>query len=732
MYIIDLSCGWEFVRSRASRRWLAGSSDLNGLVVDLPHSWNETDVFQAGVEYYRGEGSYRKNFVIRHSAEDKNRWAWYLEADGFYGTGTLWINGRRVSRVDGQYLGFRLNVGDALNFDCENVIGIALDNRPHRYVLPGINMPDFLLYGGLSGRMRLVCLPALHIRRDSVRVICEDVLSAKPSVRTNFTISNTSLKVRRGKFVVELCDMSGDVLVQSDPISLDIPSQSSVDAPEVMIEASAVRLWSPKSPNLYKVICRVLGDDNSDQAEDCVALTIGFREAVFEPKQGFFLNGERLTLVGCNRHESMPGFGNALLDGMHRRDAEILKDMGCNFVRLSHYPEHPCFLNACDELGILVYAEIATWKSVRSGRWLKAACRQMRDMVLRDRNHPSIIVWGMGNESRSRDAYLALRDVVRKLDPGRPVTYAENHFYRAVRERTLLIPDIWSTNYEFEAIEEGCESSGLKNVVVSECSNYPLALRGSFNDELAQVALIEKDLKTIGNSPHVAGFLLWCLTDYSTLRKNRYKRYSGILDAWRLPKMSSSLLTALYCNKPYIKGFCDWMAAQKGNQADVHVFTNCENVVLKTASGKRIEMGSGSHLVAQIDAHAGALVISGFFKGETVENKINLFGPPDHIAIAPVLISAETDLRTVVELELSVVDSDRRIVRTWDAPLVLTVKGNACIRSFTPTGAVMMGNGIGRGFVEVKRRDEFIKVNAVSNAGIAGMAEFKAENSGRR
>ena len=108
------------------------------------------------------------------------------------------------------------------------------------------------------------------------------------------------------------------------------------------------------------------------------------------------------SFAGCNRHECLPGFGNALPVNLHRQDAESIKAAGPNFVRLSHYPQHPEFLNACDQLGVLVYAELASWKSVRGGRWLKAAVRQFGDMIRRDRNHPSVIMWGLGNEGPCR------------------------------------------------------------------------------------------------------------------------------------------------------------------------------------------------------------------------------------------------------------------------------------------------------------------------------------------
>jgi len=240
----------------------------------------------------------------------------------------------------------------------------------------------------------------------------------------------------------------------------------------------------------------------------------------------------------------MPGFGRALPLPQHRRDAELIKAMGLNFVRLSHYPQHPEFLDACDELGILVYAEVASWKSVRGGRWLSRACRQMRDMVVRDRNHPSVILWGMGNEGRHRKAFQELYAICKELDPERAVTYAENHLYRARRKGAIGLPDVWGLNYEFDALEEGRDASRLRCVVVSECSNYPHTERGNAEAEETQLETIKADLARIQDLQYVAGFALWCFNDYATLRKQRYKRYSGLVDAQRVPKASARWLAS--------------------------------------------------------------------------------------------------------------------------------------------------------------------------------------------
>jgi hypothetical protein len=524
---LSLDHDWEFVRRRASRSWLRTAGDGG---VNLPHCWNERDAFQPGLAYYRGWGSYRRTFSLdANPVECADSYQWFLVSEGFYGTGDVWLNGRKLGAVDGQYLGFRFDVTNALVRDGLNRLGIRLTNRCRSDVLPGIRMPDFLLYGGLSGRIWLERIPMTHIEDVCVRtqvgtdgqtvatidhaVVGADVVGCRLAWRildaSGVEVAGVSVPLKRGR--VDLC------LVVPDP-----------------------QVWDVDAPCLYQAEGAIW---SGETIVDRVTLRFGVRSAEFRYGAGFFLNGRRVWLRGCNRHESMPGFGRALPLWMHREDAELIKAMGLNFVRLSHYPQHPSFLDACDELGILVYAEIASWKSVRGGRWLTKACRQMEDMVRRDRHHPSVILWGMGNEGRHRRAYRRLHSLCKQLDPDRAVTYAENHLYRARRKGTLGIPDVWGVNYELESIDEAARAARLNSVVISECSNYPHTERGNRDAEQQQIAIMRRDLSEIESKPSVAGFALWCFNDYATLRKERFRRYSGVVDAWRLPKASAYWLS---------------------------------------------------------------------------------------------------------------------------------------------------------------------------------------------
>jgi tRNA A-37 threonylcarbamoyl transferase component Bud32 len=227
----------------------------------------------------------------------------------------------------------------------------------------------------------------------------------------------------------------------------------------------------------------------------------------------------------------------------------LMKRIGLNLVRLAHYPQHPEFLNACDELGILVYAEIASWKSVKQGAWLAAACRQWRAMILRDRHHPSIILWGMGNESRSGPGYRRMHTVAHELDGSRETVYAENHLHRGIRWRTLKLPDVLGVNYEIDRLEDA-RRLGRGPVLMSECSNCPRTYRGDPESETQQVETYQRDLDGIEAHDFAAGYCLWSFNDYATQRKERYIRCSGLVDAWRLPKPSAAYLSSRIKGSP--------------------------------------------------------------------------------------------------------------------------------------------------------------------------------------
>jgi len=707
---LDLNEGWSFVKRRASRRWLAGAGADAPEPIALPHCWNEQDTFQPGVRYYRGWGSYRLRFR-GPSPEHRKDLIWRLESGGFYGTGDVWLNGTRLARVDGQYLGFCLDPGPCLHAGAENVAAVRLTNRCAKHVLPGHSMPDFLLYGGLAGRLRLAGVPDLHFSRNALRVVCNRIASDEAAGTLRFRLTNASSRDRACRVRWKISGPDGVAAASGENDAGVVRGQSDSAELAVHFRVAAPELWSCRTPALYRAVCRIV---EAGVPGDRVTQRFGMRAAEFRGAEGFFLNGQHVPLRGCNRHECMPGFGNALPERMHRADAERIKSMGLNFVRLSHYPQHPAFLNACDELGIAVLAEIATWKSVRTGRWLKAACRQMEALILRDRHHPCVILWGMGNESRSRTAYQTLRRVVRRLDPGRPVLYAENHLHRAARRRTLGIPDVWGCNYEIEALEQGAAASRTGSVVVTECANYPRARRGRLAEELKQTALLQRELGALANRG-AAGFAVWSLNDYATLRKKRFLRYSGLVDAWRIPKISSAWLRALYLAEPFVKMYADWHAAGDAPVREVHIFTNCEKVSILRNGVKLLSLPGTPHAVCTVPFEPGELRAEGTGPRGAVCDRLLSYGPGKRLALEPA--RGEACSGDTVAFTVRVLDGEGRDVLSWEGDVRAEAHGPGRIRAYAPGGVIRVANGVGMGFVTGRGGSGVVRVR-VAGAGL--------------
>lgn len=720
---IDLNRNWQFVRRRVGRTWIvAGSEDAES--VNLPHSWNMHDTFQHGRTSYAGWGAYRRR-IMPVDRSSVGQVQWRLRTGGFYGSGDLWIDGRRHTSVDGQFLGISVDLPRTC---AENgcTIGARLDNRRRRNVLPGRRIPDFILHGGLAGSAWLEGVPPVHFDLDATQIVCEGSEGRDERIGVRWRLGNSDSAAGTGRVTWRIEDSDGEVLDTSDPEILDLSRVAGKNGESAGLLLRHARCWSPDEPNLYWAVGEL---EMGGVVTDVVRIRFGVTRAEFRPRRGLHLDGKRTDLHGCNRHEAIPGIGSALPDELQRRDAQVLKELGCNFVRLSHYPQSPTFLDACDELGMMVYAEIATWKSVSSAAgWRRSARRQMHDLIVRDRHHPSLLLWGMGNESRSRKAYLELRTIAHDLDPSRPVTYAENHLYRARRQRTIGIPDVWGTNYELDALEEARDASRLENVILAECCNHPTTPRGDVHEELAQVFTIEREWEAMADRPYLAGYAVWSMTDYATEYRDRYRRLTGIIDAWRSPKMAAELFRARHADRPFVSLFItpagleappsryrrEVRDAEQGvAQAELHVFTNCETVRL-VRDGRALGVLEGAlHYVVPLHGSVKQILATGSRDGMVVERCMKRHGDAADIDIAP----AEAVRDNTIEVDLTIRDDAGTPVVGWMGTVDMTVTGAARLLTVGGEGSVEIARGTGRTYLRIEPEADEIALTA-SCAGL--------------
>jgi beta-galactosidase len=319
----------------------------------------------------------------------------------------------------------------------------------------------------------------------------------------------------------------------------------------------------------------------------------------------------------------------------------------------------------------------------------------MEAMIRRDRNHPSIILWGMGNESQHRRAYVALGKIIHELDPGRPSTYAENHIYRARRARTLGVPDVWGLNYEVEALDEVREHCRTGSVVVAEACNQQ-AERGDTAAERMQIEAIEEFWRAIDGKPYVAGYTLWAYNDYPTMFRERYTRYTGKFDAWRLPKLAAYLFEARYAKTPFIRLVGAWGGVPEGTAVELDVFTNCQRVEL-SRGGPTIELEPGEfHRTIEVPYSAHPISATVHHSGGASSSRLRPFG--NAAALTAYAIPVGVPEEGWFDLRLAVVDAGKEVVTGWRGEVRLGFSGPVRLVPLTAEGGVLVSRGRGRSF----------------------------------
>jgi beta-galactosidase len=337
-----------------------------------------------------------------------------------------------------------------------------------------------------------------------------------------------------------------------------------------------VERWSLNNPMLYNVEVKLL---DGERETDWKRKRIGFREAVFRP-DGFYLNGEHIKLIGLNRHQTYPYIGAAAPARLQRKDADIIKyELGCNIVRTSHYPQSPHFLNRCDEIGLLVFEEIPGWQHIGDQDWQGIALRDVEAMIVRDRNHPSIVLWGVRiNESQDNEAlYTATNELAHKLDPTRQtggVRYILN---------SQFLEDVFTFNDFSNSVRDPQHVPYL----ITEFNGHMFPTKSWDQEErLIEHALRHARIqdKQMGRSD-VTGAIGWCAFDYNTHREfgsGDRICYHGVMDIFRLPKYAAYFYESQIAPqvRPVLRAATVWsMGDRSGGGCDpLVIFSNCDEI----------------------------------------------------------------------------------------------------------------------------------------------------------
>ncbi len=428
-HIAELKDNWTFVKYAKDASEAAGA---DGTAVSLPHTWNAVDGQDGGNDYHRGTCWYCR---ILKNPELKDGEKAYLEFDGAAMTADVYLNGEKLAHHEGGYSRFRVDVTEKLA-KAENELAVSVDNSDNDHVYP--QKADFTFYGGLYRMVRLVTVPKIHFSMgyhggNGIKVTPEVTLSETPSA----------------KVTVEIwADGGADTVTVT--VADEIKQAEVADGyARVEFELAEVHLWDGvNDPYLYTAKAELPGGD-------VVETRFGCRSFHVDPQKGFFLNGHPYPLRGVSRHQDRSGAGNALTLQMHQEDMEFVKEIGANTLRLAHYQHAQEFYDICDEIGMVVWAEIP-YITLHMPGGRENTLSQMQELVIQNYNHPSIVCWGLSNEITASggvtddllENHRLLNDLCHKLDTTRFTTMADV-FMLEIDSPILEIPDVNSYNLYF-------------------------------------------------------------------------------------------------------------------------------------------------------------------------------------------------------------------------------------------------------------------------------------------
>ncbi len=634
---ILLNDGWKYLDVPTTEYLLLDEKMGTGVPVTLPHTWNAFDAVDMVPGYRRGIGMYTRKLFVPDSRSGMKV---ILTFEAVNMKADVHVNGKQAGGHVGGYVGFDVDITPFVVFGAENQIVVYADNVMDEDLLPS-QLSDFVLCGGITRDVWLKYRPKISV--ENVRIHTPRVDSVSADTRVDFQIANAtgrplSLDVRatiRG---------NGGHAVATLYRRVDVPAGQSHHALALPAVPSP-RLWSPDSPELYALEVSI-GD--GDKVMDVARETFGYRWFEFKEGGPFYLNGQRLLIRGTQRHEDHAGFGGAVPDSITRQDFRGIKEMGANFVRLGHYPQDPEVYRLCDQLGLLVWDELPWCRGgVGGAQWKENARGMLREMILQNFNHPSIILWSIGNEVESdaesptrgnvdsiRAFLRELNGIAHTLDPER-VT-AMRRFPEGASIPDVFSPSIWMgwyssvyANYE-SAIEEARKlyprllhmeyggdshvgrhvenpidgngyttTDGWDSTFVRK-REIKIANTGDWSESY-MVDLLDWHLCVSERLPWFAGNAQWLFKDFATpLRPENpipYVNQKGVMDRAGNPKDAFYVFKSRWTQSPR---FCyilshTWTerAGPGGVSRQVRVYSNCDTVLLTVngkSQGKRVRM----------------------------------------------------------------------------------------------------------------------------------------------
>jgi len=632
--VYTINDGWKFTKGSPFEAQLAGCDDSSWETVNIPHTWNNKDADDETPGFYRGPAWYRKQLFVDKSQEGRQAVIYF---EGANQEVRFYLNGQFVGEHKGGYTRFCFDITSHLRYGQENLFTIYVNNVYNPNIPP--LSADFTFFGGIYRDVYLQFMNPVHIATNDyassgVYIRTPEVNNSAASVEITTLLTNNTLQPAEIRVENVICDADGkevkkthaEIKLASGETKTDISKKIKIDSP---------RLWDIDDPYRYMVYTRIL-DKKKGTLLDEVVNPLGLRWFKFDSEKGFFLNGKGRKLIGTARHQDYFQKGNALRDELHVQDVLLLKEMGGNFLRVSHYPQDPVIMEMCDKLGIVTSVEIPVVNAVtETEEFLQNSVEMAKEMVRQDFNRPSVMIWGYMNEIFLRRPYTegkqledyyrftekvarALEATIREEDPSRYTMMAYHNMPQYYEDAHLTeIPMIQGWNLyepdinEFQRLLDRAHKvyKGKVLMVTEYGPGVDPGLhsyqpeRFDFSQEYGLV-YHKHYLREMMKRPFIAGSSLWNLNDfYSESRVDAVPHVNnkGVVGLNREKKdVYWFYKTALSRRPILVIGNREWKSrggvvntAQKECIQSVPVFSNAEEVELfvnnKSLGKKKVE-----------------------------------------------------------------------------------------------------------------------------------------------
>ncbi len=690
---IDIDSDWLFSRGDFPSGSMPAFNDSGWRKLNLPHDWSIEGPFEASLGSATGYAPggiawYRKHFKLNNSYKG---YAVSVEFDGIYNNSEVWINGQFVSRRPYGYSSFQLDLTPYLKFGKDdNILAVRVDHT---------RLPDSRWYAGsgIYRHVRLRINDKVHIGNWGVFVSTSQIKADLATVRIETTVENNSGDKKGFSLRSEIIGPDGRYLESRTSLGTVDNENTQTIVHQIPIDRS--KLWSLESPLLYALNTSL---NVGSKVIDDTSTTFGIRSIKFDPDKGFFLNGKPLKIKGVCIHHDAGCLGAAVPEKVLERRLRLLKDLGVNAIRTSHNPPAPELLNLCDRLGLLVKDEafdeftpgknkwVTGWNNGLPGRFGynevfdQWAVTDIQDMILRDRNHPSIIMWSIGNEiDYANDPFShpvlgkeyqpqnppaedmvkcarPLIDAVKKLDSSRPVTAALANVAMSDAVGLCELLDIVGYNYQEQRYAE-------------DHKKYPKrVIFGSENHHTMSAWLAVRD------NEYISGQFLWTGIDYlgEAGRWPNRANGSGLLDLCGYKKPAAWFRQSLWTDKPMIYICASTGGGEKPPRVTeeeswnwskdqivtVHCYSNCPEVQLtlndKSVGSKKLKEATDGVLTWQVPYEPGVLKANGLKDGKTVcQYNLMTAGKASKIQLSYDVTELAADGKDVCHLGFEVVDA---------------------------------------------------------------------------